>query len=522
MRTLTTTTNPSNERPASTVAGTLAWGLLLVPATVHVLLHLSTNSRYGMFIDEYYYLACAKRLAWGYVDHPPLSIAVLAAWTSVFGDGVWSIRVLPALCGGALVVLVGATAAELGGRRFAQLLAATAVALAGVVAVITGFYSMNALDLLFWGVAWWLLARLLRTGEPRVWPWMGFVLGLGLLNKVGLLVLGPALLVSMALTSERRWLWTRWPWVAGGIALAIFVPHLLWQATHAWPTLEFVENAKRHKITVMPVHQYLAEMVLEQHPPNLLVWGAGVAWLLLAGDGRRFRLLGLAFVATIALLLAQASKPYYVAGAFPVALAAGGCAWERWTEPRARRWARSVLLATLVATWLVFVPLAFPVLSPEGFARWQRVVGIAPAAQEVGHQGAAIPQHYADRFGWEEMAAAVSQAYRSLTPEERSACVVIAANYGRAAALEYWARKYDLPPVISGHNSYWFWGPGNRPWSVVITVGIDEDDVRASAADVRQAAVVDAPWALSRHQILVARGLTRSREQIWQGLRFFI
>ena len=40
---------------------------------------------YGIFVDEMYYVACARRLAWGYVDHPPLSIGLLRA-ALVFGD----------------------------------------------------------------------------------------------------------------------------------------------------------------------------------------------------------------------------------------------------------------------------------------------------------------------------------------------------------------------------------------------------------------------------------------------------
>ncbi|MBD3333893.1 MAG: hypothetical protein GF355_00070, partial [Candidatus Eisenbacteria bacterium] len=79
----------------------IAWLPLALISAVHVILHLATNGHYGMFRDEYYYLACADHPAWGYVDQPPFSIAMLAAWKSLFGDGVWSIRILPALCGGA-------------------------------------------------------------------------------------------------------------------------------------------------------------------------------------------------------------------------------------------------------------------------------------------------------------------------------------------------------------------------------------------------------------------------------------
>ena len=47
-----------------------------------IVLQLATGWRYGLFRDELYYLACARHLDWGYVDHPPLSIVVLAGGSS--------------------------------------------------------------------------------------------------------------------------------------------------------------------------------------------------------------------------------------------------------------------------------------------------------------------------------------------------------------------------------------------------------------------------------------------------------
>ncbi len=510
--------------PASALPRTpVAWALVLAPALVLVCLHLVTNAGYGMFRDEYYYLACAKRLDWGYVDHPPLSIAILAAWTTVFGDGAWSLRVLPTLCGGAVVVVAGLIAAELGGRRVAQLLAAIAIGTAGVTAVLTGFYSMNAFDVLLWALAWWLLARWLRTGEPRLWVWLGLVLGLALMNKVGILVLGVALAAALVLTPERRWLTTRWPWIGGAVAAVIFAPHVVWQVAHGWPSLEFIENAQRHKIAAMTLTQFLGEVVLEQHPPGAIVWLAGLAWLLVAPSARRFRLLGLSALFTLALLVVQASKPYYVAGVFPLLFAAGACAWDTWTrEGRRTRQVPALLAAVLVASWVPLIPLAYPMLSPERFARWQQTLGIVPVASEPSHAAAELPQHYSDRFGWEELAIEVSKAYRSLPAEDRASSVVIADNYGQAAALEYWARRYELPPVVSGHNNYFLWGPGERPWEPALVVGYSEDQARDAYADVRPVAEVRAPWALQRSTVLVARGLKVPRESLWPRLRSFI
>ena len=174
--------SPAAAAPATPPAQPLAWGLLLIPAVVQFLLHVFTTGHYGIFRDEYYYLACAARPDWGYVDQPALSIWILAAWKAVFGDSIHSIRILPALCGSGLIVLTGAVAAQLGGARWAQLFAGVASGIGAAGLVICGFYSMNCYDFLFWTGAYYLLIRAVRSGDGRWWPWLGLVLGLGLSN----------------------------------------------------------------------------------------------------------------------------------------------------------------------------------------------------------------------------------------------------------------------------------------------------------------------------------------------------
>jgi 4-amino-4-deoxy-L-arabinose transferase-like glycosyltransferase len=91
---------------------------VLLIAAAKVLFHLMTAARYGIFRDELYYLACAEHLGWGYVDQPP-AIGVIA-WIArhAFGDSLLGLRLLPALAGGALVVLTGKLTREIGGGRF--------------------------------------------------------------------------------------------------------------------------------------------------------------------------------------------------------------------------------------------------------------------------------------------------------------------------------------------------------------------------------------------------------------------
>ena len=91
---------------------------LLAGASFALLWATSFHPEYGYFIDELYYLACAVRPAWGYVDHPPLSVLILGVSRRLLGTSLPALRLAPALAGVATVVLTGALARRLGARAF--------------------------------------------------------------------------------------------------------------------------------------------------------------------------------------------------------------------------------------------------------------------------------------------------------------------------------------------------------------------------------------------------------------------
>jgi len=501
----------------------VAWGFVLIPAVVQLLLHLFTNGNYGIFRDEYYYLACADRLAWGYVDHPPLSIWILAAWKTVFGASIHSIRLLPALSGSALIVLTGAMAAQLGGGRWAQLFAAVASGIGAAGLVICGFYSMNCYDFLVWTGAYYLLIRIARTDDGAGWLWMGLLLGLGLFNKIGVLVFGAALAAGLVVTKHRRH-FTDWRlWAAGGLALLFLLPYVSWNVAHDWPTLEFIENAKRYKIASISPVGFLAENILEANPLTVPLWVGGLIWLFVARPARKFRIVGVMIVLTWVLLVLQKSKPYYFASSIPVMMAAGGVAWERWTEGHRWRGTRWVLLGTLIAGLAIFAPLAVPLMSPAGLDAYQKKLGVVPNTGEVDVSGE-LPQYFSDRFGWEELARTVSEVYRSLPEGERSRAIVIGQNYGQSGALEYWSDRYQLPPVHGNHNNYWIWGPPDVDENtVVIAVNFDREYLEQEFDEVVDAGVAETPWAReSRMVVRVCRGLKRPIGEIWDDIQLFI
>lgn len=516
------TAHPGPGLREPTPPGTVAWSLLWIPAVVQFLLHILTNGNYGIFRDEYYYLACAARPDWGYVDHPPLSIWVLAVWKSLFGDTVHALRVLPALCGSVLVVLTGMLAAQLGGWRWAQLLAGLAVAVGAAGLVMCGFYSMNAFDLLFWTGAYYLVAHIARTGDGRWWPLLGLLLGIGLMNKIGLLVFGVALVAGLLATGHRKQFLERRLWLAGILALIFLAPYVLWNAANDWPTREFIQNAKAYKISDISPLDFLNENMLEANPMTLPLWLGGLVWLLVARGAGRFRLLGLMFMVTFVAMVVQKSKPYYLAASFPVLMAAGGVAWEGWTHARRWRWVRWLLVAILVLGGAVYLPMALPLLPLEDSVAYQQRLGIVPNTGEVGHTSAA-PQYFSDRFGWQELAQKVSEVFAELPDSDRKRCVVLASNYGQAGALEYWARLYDLPPVASRHNNYWLWGPPEDAGAVVIGIGFGRETLEREFSEIETAGVSADSRALeSRIPIWICRGLRRPLGNVWDELKLFI
>ena len=138
-------------------------------------IHLLFNGRYGYFRDELYYAACGQHLAWGYVDQAPLIAVVARVSRALFGDSLHAIRFFPALASGAKILLTGWIVHELGGRRYAQLLASIAMVLCPIYLTMDNFLSMNAFEPIFWMLCVALSLRIIRTGEHRLWIVFGVV-----------------------------------------------------------------------------------------------------------------------------------------------------------------------------------------------------------------------------------------------------------------------------------------------------------------------------------------------------------
>lgn len=506
-----------------TQSPTLPWLPIGAIAGAKLALHLLTNlgGGYGYFRDELYYLASTRHLEWGYVDHPPLSIVVLALQRALLGDSLFALRLLPALFGAATVAVVMLLARQLGGGRWAMTLAGTAALVSPILLAFGTIYSMNAFDLLVWVTAGLLVARLVERSTPRDWMLLGLVLGVGLLNKTGVLWLGAGIFVAVVATPLRAALATRWPWLAGALALLLFSPYLLWNAAHDWAHFEFIGNAVAGKYSGLGVAEFLGGQLLIHNPVTVPLWAGGLVFLL-AGGGKRYRALGVVAVAVAAILVVNgSSKAEYLTGAILMALAAGGVAWERWLAGR-RAWARPVVLG-LVLAGLALAPVTLPILPAETYIRYQAAIGLAPHTAE-NHELSDLPQFYADMFGWREKAEAAAAAYATLSPEEKSRVAIFASNYGRAGAVDLFGPELGLPPAISSHNSYWLWGPGRHDGSLVLVLGGRREELEETFDEVTEVGRVTCALCMPYESdlgIFLAREPKQPLPEIWERIKNF-
>jgi hypothetical protein len=496
--------------------------LIVCFSAAALLIPLLTNGRYGYFRDELYYIACGQHLAFGYVDLPPLSILLVRLSRMLFGDSLFAIRLLPAMAGAGTVALTGAIARELGGRCWAVALSCTA-SLGALVFVVNGnFFSMNAFEPLFWMSCIYLLVRIINGGSPQLWLWFGLFAGLGLENKHSMTFFGIGIVMALLFTPDRRHFTQKWIWLGGLVALLIALPNVLWQVRHHWPTYELLSNiAHSDKNVVLTPVQFIAQQILIMNPGTLPLWLGGLIWLLASRDGRRYRVLGIIYLVTLVEFIVMHGKHYYLAPAYPMLFAAGGAAAERLTGIR-WQWLKPALLVAMIALAALFAPIAVPILRPEKLVAYMKAIHFEPPRTETSHT-AALPQHFADQFGWEEMVASVAQVYHQLRPEDVKRAGIYCQNYGEAGAIDFFGPKYGLPSAISGHQNYFLWGPRNYTGEVVIVLDTDANDEReqfGSVEDLGQ--VVSSPWAMpweQRMHIYLCRDLKGSLREAWPALK---
>ena len=497
---------PARQALVSDKVPALAW----VIGAVFVAVELAVSGRYGFQQDELYFLVAGHHLALGYVDQPPLA-PLLARITDLLGVIPTAIRIIPALAGGAIVVMAARLAALFGAGRLGRVLAALVTACAPVFLGAVHVGNTTPLDLLAWTTVLLCVSTALLRHRPRWWLAAGAAAGVGLDadNLVVLLLI--ALAMGILLSAQRPSLRTRWPWLGAGIAAIIWSPNVIWQATHGWPQLAM--SAALHRQNTSPA-DYAGAL-----PGEIVYLGLAMAPLVVAGfvvlwRTAELRFMGIAATLVVVYVVAWVpGKVYYADGVAAAVLAAGAAATERWiargpTDRVQRGRQRLVVIASLLGV-AVTLPQVLPILPASA-------VHSLPTSAQHSSVG--------DSIGWPQLTEAVAAQDAALVRAGQPPTSIFTGYYPEAATLAVYGAADHLPPVLSGHNAYWMWGPGRASDRTVLVVDA-LGQLRPYFASCHVLTTYNPPYHVQNDwtdiQIGICTGPTASWRALWPHLKLY-
>ena len=469
------TTHSDSDRQQLRKTMLIVWAMALAT----LLFHIYFNNRYGYFRDEFDYMSCGDHLQWGYVDQPPLIPFLIHLCRALFGDSLRIIRLIPAIASSLLLVHAASLARALGGRRYAMLLTAVCVLVAPQYLSNGSLLGTNCLEPNLWMGAAYFAILAVRDANPPYWIWFGLLAGIGLEEKYTIALFGFGIVVGLLLTEQRRVFLTPWIWLGGLAAFLVFLPNLLWNIHYHWPFLQLMHNIRLEgRDVILGPFDFFLQQILLVNPFAAPIWLTGLFALLFSARLKPYRFLGWCYLVCYGVMFALHGKNYYLSPIYPMLLAAGAVIISvaidgPESHPRRLQWLKPVIAVLLIANGIFLLPVVVPVLSPDGFLAYAKHLPMKLPVMEHDHARAALPQWYADQFGWKEIVDETAVAWNRLTPEERQDknCGIFAQDYGQAGAIDFLGRPMGLPDALSGHQTWFLWGPRGYSGNCLIVLG---------------------------------------------------
>ncbi|MGH1366343.1 MAG: glycosyltransferase family 39 protein [Calditrichia bacterium] len=485
--------------------------LIAVLAVIKLVIQLLGNRNYGFHRDELLHLSVSEHLDWGFMEFPPF-IGLAGKLSYLFFDySLMGTRFFPTLAGVAILVLCCLMAREFKGSFKAMLLAGVCVL------AFLPFYRNHTLfqpvafDQLFWTLGFYFWIRFINTEDKNYLLLTGLTLGAGLMNKYTIIIWAFGIFSGILLSDQKSLLKDKWLYLSGLLALAIFLPNIIWQLENGVPFIRHLQELSSSQLDEISWYDFGLQQLA--FPVTLIISIIGVNALI---RGKTYRSVGVAAIIIFITMWALKSKAYYVFALYPVLFAAGSAKVEAMLSARNPIWiytSSAILFLSIVP----FIPHLTPVLPIDQFIKYADINAEAGRYELTGD--------YADMFGWEEQAALVDSVYGALSDEERANCVLWAENYGEAGALKILGRKYGLPNPISRHGSFWSWGHGNANASVWISLGNEQDAVEWIFNDVELVTTITHPYAIGEENgipLYVCRTPKRDVAQWWKDYEPYI
>ena len=427
---------------------------------VKLLIHFLTSTNYELHRDEMLYFSMGSHQSWGFASTPPMMAFISFIVKNLFGYHEFFVKLFPALAGASIILLIALFVRELGGKGFAVFTACLAGIISTSLLRSSSLFMPVIFELLLWTLFLYFLLKLINRQDPRYWIHLGICFGLAFLNKYSILFLGLATLIAILATTNRKLLLSKYLIYAAVAAIMIMLPNIIWQVVHKFPVATHMGELYRTQLNYVSKQTFLGEQIMMNFTA-ILIWLTGISVLIFAKKEKKYRLFAWSFLLVIVLFLVTKGKPYYTLGVYPMLFAFGGYYLEKYLPGRLRI-ISFMIIGYSFFTSLLFIPLGLPLLPQKQMETYcsffSKHISPAPMRNEQ-NQYYPLPQDYMDMTGWKELASLASIAYNSLDSLQQRDCIIYANNYGQAGALDFYGKKYHLPPPVSVNDSYIFWAP---------------------------------------------------------------
>jgi hypothetical protein len=486
--------------------------VLVAIGGVVALIHVLTNGRYGLHRDELQTLSDALHMEWGFVAYPPLTPFVERVSMMVFGHWLIGLRMASVIAQAAVIVVTGLMARELGGGRLAQVTAAIAAALAPLALFEGTEFQYTTFDYLWWVLTAYFVIRLLKSDDPRWCLAIGATIGVGLLTKYTMAFYVAGIVFGAVVTRARRFLLSKWFWGGLGLAFVVFLPNLIWQVRHDFISYHFL-----HYIHARDVGEGRAEGYWRGQfriDTNLCAAPLWIGGLICFLRNERYRMLAWMYLIPLGIFALTKARFYYVGAAYPMLLAMGAAAGERWVRGLARGWRwtiEGVLFAGIGAYGLYLGAMIVPVASSGPLKEF--------ALKNNGD--------LREEIGWEDLVRSVASVRDALPVEQRENFGVLVGNYGEMGAIEIMGPAYNLPQPISLTNSGWLRGYPTPQPTTLIVVGWSQKDMDEAFTGCRVAGHSGNTMGVENEEskyhpdIFVCGGPRKSWPQFWEDEQRF-
>ena len=493
--------------------------LYLLALLKFILPFLLQNGIYEPHRDEFLYLAEGSHMDWGYMEVPPL-LSVFSWVTHLLGDGMFWIKFWPSLFGAFTYILAGKIILSLGGKSFALLLAA--------IAFIFGYmrthflFQGNFLEIFFYTLISYGLIRYIQTDKNKWLYVCSLGAGLGMLSKYSIGFFIVSVLIGLALTKQRKIFLNKHIYYAGLLTAVIFLPNLIWQASHHFPVAHHMKELQEKQLQYVNPWNFLLDQLL-MFLSCFYIWLSGLLFVGATKRGRDYLFFCWTYIFLIILLLAFRGKSYYPQAIYATLFAFGSYRLEALTVGRFKK-VRYVFIIISLGIGLFTTPISLPIFSPQKLADYYKKMNLGKSGvlKWEDQKNHLLPMDFADMLGWKEMTQKTAIAYQHLDSIEKRHCILFCDNYGEAGAVNYYGKNYKLPEALSDDASFLYWIPDSLQIDNMILVTDDKEEMQHSfIRNFTSAVVADSityPYAREKGSlIIVFKGANQVFNQLFRN-----